>query len=490
VEMLRERGVDDIVVNAHHFHGQIEEWVGGEAFYLANSDVVMENVPDVGKAYEKAASDEVIGCALVSEEGPRTVEVEPISGYITNWRSDEAGMEGTFTFCGLTVVGAKILDYIERGKASSIVTAFEKAMMEGHFIKTVRGEDLLWEDAGRIEKYIELNQDGEENAFEFIPQLAAVGAKKVKFIGARGSERVFFKSEKGIVVIYDDSKREENGLYAEQARWLRAKGVKVPEVIEERAEIKTLLISNGGSEHRMTLEEYVKVVEALERFNRLGAEKDLPRMMGQFDREMWKWERELFEEHCLRGMFGREMPKEVREELEKVAEALEAEPKGLVHRDFQSTNVLWKGGELTFIDFQGMRKGPAVYDLASLVYDPYAEFTEGERRALVALYAKKAGREEIVKVLPLAAVQRLTQCLGAYGRLRSVGQPQFMKYVLPALENLLDAADRAGLDAVGALAEDLIAAWNHAHEHGEGCKCGHHHEHGEGCKCGHHHENG
>ncbi|MBR4894046.1 MAG: hypothetical protein IKZ36_02475, partial [Kiritimatiellae bacterium] len=56
-----------------------------------------------------------------------------------------------------------------------------------------------------------------------------------------------------------------------------------------------------------------------------------------------------------------------------------------------------------------------------------------------------------------AAVQRLVQALGAYGRLASVGQRQFLKYIVPALRNLLAAADEAGLEAVGALAEDLIS---------------------------------
>ena len=83
-----------------------------------------------------------------------------------------------------------------------------------------------------------------------------------------------------------------------------------------------------------------------------------------------------------------------------------------------------------------------------------------------------------MKVLPFAAVQRLSQCLGAYGRLASVSQPQFGKHVLPALENLLDAADKAGLDATGALAEDLIARCSREGSrpaHGDGCSCCHCH---------------
>jgi len=229
------------------------------------------------------------------------------------------------------------------------------------------------------------------------------------------------------------------------------------------------------------------------KFNALGTADDLPELEPPFGAALYQWERDLFAEHCLGARFHAEMPAKAREELENVAALLEREPKALVHRDFQSTNVLWKNGQLSFIDFQGMRLGPAAYDLASFVYNPYVKFTEGERRALVKLYAneveKTGGGGErgagIVKITPYAAVQRLVQCLGAYGRLASVGQPQFGKWVLPALENLLSAADEAGLDAVGALAEDLIAKERKLHEHAHHeCHCGHHHEPGHVCHCG------
>lgn len=207
----------------------------------------------------------------------------------------------------------------------------------------------------------------------------------------------------------------------------------------------------------MTLEEYAQVVKELVKFNSLGTAGDLPEMENPFTHVVWKWERDLFAEHCLGSRFGMQLPAAVESELKSVAEKLDKEPIALVHRDFQSTNILWKNGKLSIIDFQGMRLGPAVYDLASLLYDPYVELSEKSREALAALYAVESNRPEIASILPFAAVQRLVQCLGAYGRLASVGQKQFFRHFLPALSHLLSAADDAGLDATGALAEDLIA---------------------------------
>ena len=523
VAMLRSWGVDDIAFNTHCLHEQVKawadgyrrgaaaagdkvkikvsyepeilgtggvlnplrEWIGDEPFYLVNGDIVVENAPNPIDKIRNFDNNTVIGVALVSESGPRTIEVEPESGFVTNWRSQDAGCDGTYTYCGITALKPEILKFVKPDGFSSIVSAYEDAMMHGKFVKAVKSREMLWTDAGTIPSYIDLNRDGDDNAFTDIPQvkaaLEATGSRpdsSVEFIGARGSERVFFRCDKGVIILYDDGNRDENGLYAGHARFLRSRGVPVPEVLADMPGIKTLVLEDAGGEKKMSIDDYAKVVEELVRFNALGGDPELDglNLLPGFDDETWAWERGLFRKYCLGSRFRREMPKDVETELEKVAGILENEPKALVHRDFQSTNVLWKNGKPRFIDFQGMRLGPAAYDLASLVYDPYVAFTDDGRKALVALYAKKCGRAEIEKVLPVAAVQRLVQCLGAYGRLASVGQPQFCKWVQPALQNLLSAADEAGLDAVGTLAEDLIAEetrLSHAHK---GCSCGHVHE--------------
>ena len=514
VALLRGWGTEDIVVNCHYLHEQVEawcaangcrasyepeilgtggvlnplrEWIGKDDFYLVNGDIVVEGLdgnPLVGKMRDAGAP--TIGRCLMSEEGPRTIEADP-NGVVTCWESPDSGYPGTFTYCGVALLKADILDYVEPTGFSSIVQAYERAAAEGLFVQGVAPEGMLWTDAGTIDRYIALNEAEGENAFADLPQLKAVGAKEVKFVGARGSNRCFFEADGRIAIVYDDESRAENARYAGHARWLKERGVRGPEIFADLPELKTLVMEHGGEERKkIPLEGYVKVVEALARFNALDASAlDLE---PPFDAALWEWERELFKEHCLGTRFMMECPGEAEAELRNVAKLLEHEPPALVHRDFQSTNILWKDGEPCLIDFQGMRIGPAVYDLASLIYDPYVKLSSGERRGLAKLYARRCGRDAIVKIVPYAAVQRLVQCLGAYGRLASVGQAQFGRHVLPALENLLAAADEAGLDAVGGLAEDLIAkemAFRRGHHHhhhdndGHACSCGHCHGHDE-----------
>jgi len=296
VALLRENGVDDIVVNCHYLHEQIEawcaangcracyepeilgtggvfnplrDWIGDDPFYLVNGDIVIEGLDDL-RGLGCLGDDEVIGNCLITEDGARTIEVEPESGYVTNWRSDDAGCPGTFTYCGFAALKSEILKYVKPTGYSSVVAAYEKAMMDGKFLKVVRPKGLLWTDAGTIANYIDLNRDGKDNAFCDLPQMKAVGAREVEFLSARGSDRVFFKTEAGLAIVYDDASRGENAKYAGHAAWLKEMGVPVPAVISDCPDMKTTVFEWAGSERKATFEDSVKVIETLEKFARLG----------------------------------------------------------------------------------------------------------------------------------------------------------------------------------------------------------------------------
>jgi aminoglycoside/choline kinase family phosphotransferase len=99
-----------------------------------------------------------------------------------------------------------------------------------------------------------------------------------------------------------------------------------------------------------------------------------------------------------------------------------------------------------FIDFQGMRLGPAVYDLASLLVDPYVGLDEGSQQNLFQYYAARRGwGGAMERLFWLAAVERLCQALGAFGRLsRLPGGAPFRRHIPSALHLLHRAATKAG----------------------------------------------
>ena len=111
--------------------------------------------------------------------------------------------------------------------------------------------------------------------------------------------------------------------------------------------------------------------------------KDLP---AQFDAALYLWEQHYFFEQCLGRHFG--VAEETLRELmalpalHAIAERLASFPRVLVHRDFQSQNIIVREEEAYLIDFQGMRPGLAEYDFASLLYDPYVSLTKTERGEL------------------------------------------------------------------------------------------------------------
>jgi aminoglycoside/choline kinase family phosphotransferase len=137
-----------------------------------------------------------------------------------------------------------------------------------------------------------------------------------------------------------------------------------------------------------------------------------------------------------------------------------AEPRGLVHRDFQSRNlVLDARGRPGLVDFQGARLGPAQYDLAALVHDPYVDLPWALRRSLVERYLELRREEPgfdaeaFAAGWPWVAASRLMQALGAYAFLvRRRGKGRFAAYAAPALAALRRLAAEPPLSGLAAWA--------------------------------------
>ena len=146
-----------------------------------------------------------------------------------------------------------------------------------------------------------------------------------------------------------------------------------------------------------------------------------------------------------------------RAELENLIPVLLAAPRVLLHRDLQSSNILLHDGKPFLIDFQGMRFGAPAYDLASLLCDPYARLPQPLRTNLLARYAADAPHgEAAVATFWAAAVERLVQALGAYGRLGAMRDTRrFLRYIPPAVAELRAAAAKVtGMPCLEAVLAD------------------------------------
>ncbi len=123
---------------------------------------------------------------------------------------------------------------------------------------------------------------------------------------------------------------------------------------------------------------------------------------------------------------------------------------GFLYRDFQARNVMMDAeGNPFFIDFQGGRKGPYYYDVASFIWQASAKYPYKVRRELVyeyynALkqYTDVPAPHAFVERLSLFVLFRLLQVLGAYGfRGYFERKAHFIESIPPAMQNLRELLD-------------------------------------------------
>ena len=134
----------------------------------------------------------------------------------------------------------------------------------------------------------------------------------------------------------------------------------------------------------------------------------------------------------------------LQEDFDRLKADLLAEPSDtFLYRDFNARNVMVKEGEPWFIDFQGGRRGPVYYDVASFVWQAKAAYPAALREKLVRAYmdALKAympvDEKHFRERLRLFVLFRQLQVLGCYGFRGLWEKKQYFADSIPfALQNL------------------------------------------------------
>lgn len=287
--------------------------------------------------------------------------------------------------------------------------------------------------------------------------------------GKGGSDRSYFRvvatGHPSVILMRYGDMYQENDLYVAAASFLRENGVRAPVIHGHDQAHRLILMEDLGDADLYSLRDepwearrplYEKTLSLIAKMHAFSPERlpvSLPLMAG-YDEKLYRWERDYFRENLVRNVCRIETtPSEDRHleaELARLASRLMQTKTVLIHRDFQSQNVMITNEMPALIDFQGMRAGCLFYDLGSLLYDPYVEFPPEGRDALLRYYydgSRSAFSWDAFRSLFLqASAQRLMQALGAYGFLGlKRNKPHFLRHIPRALQNLAEASEESGL---------------------------------------------
>ncbi len=234
---------------------------------------------------------------------------------------------------------------------------------------------------------------------------------------------------------------------------LEGAGVPVPKVLAILPDQNIALLEDLGDTalyHLATKESSKEKLlphyeEVLSHLLRMQSSPELASIKRVFDFQDLRWETNYFYEKFVLGYCKTEAANEKKlfEEFDRLATKLDKIPRVGMHRDFQSQNIMVNSKGITFLDFQGARRGLPHYDLVSLLRDPYVQLPDEMEESLKDFYLKRARSEpwlqekSFQETFTLAGIQRHSQALGAFAYLSmELKKSHFESHIPACLEYL------------------------------------------------------
>ncbi len=301
-------------------------------------------------------------------------------------------------------------------------------------------------------------------------------AFKISSLVEQGSDRGFFRlTGEGCisrVLMHSSEIDEDFERYIEIGRFLSAQGLPTPEIyeidskefcvlMEDLGNMTLYKLTKGNMSYERFEDLYLKTVDSLVEFQVKATEalKVSDMKIREFSLDYLRWETEYFKKNFLENYCGIQ-EKETAAldcEFDKLAQCVYGHPKILMHRDFQSQNILIQDGNVRLVDFQGARIGPMAYDIMSLSRDPYVKIPEELKNKLTARYFSRfeeLGDFDIVQfdgspdkisrefLTTTAGLQRNMQALGAYAFLSlKKGKKDYLQFIPQGFEYLLQGLE-------------------------------------------------
>jgi aminoglycoside/choline kinase family phosphotransferase/dTDP-glucose pyrophosphorylase len=494
-------GCKAVIINTHHRHAQIEAFIAQQTypipiqtryepdilgtggaiknvadfwnhrpFMVINADIVttidFKQVYDFHRQHSHPAT-------LVLADDPEFNSVAcDADGFVTDFHhlSDAAvrPSDAALTFTGIQVLDPEILDFISVEAPSSSIEAYARMMAKGKKIKAYISENSYWKDIGNAERYkLAVFETMAPEVFRQVFPNIQVGPIYREHLKGDGSDRQWYRlnmDRKSMILVDHGIKKtdrvDQADAFVNIGRHLFDRDLPVPQIydgdtfagyafLEDLGNLDLQTTVQQTDNYEKIIGMYRSVIQLLIKFSALGAER--------FD-AAWTYQTSsysktlILEKECryfvdafLNAYLGLEIIYEdFKKEFDFIADkALEHALPGLMHRDFQSRNIMIKNDKFYFIDFQASRMGPIQYDLAALLIDPYVQLPQDIQTRLLGYCVEKLqadmnlNADNFRRCYRYCRLTRNLQILGAFGYLSRVKKKaHFEKYIPAAIRTL------------------------------------------------------
>lgn len=436
----------------------------------------------LAEAYAHHTTNGAEATLVVREKGPNTNVRITDDGFVTDLRDRLGKSDAAYQYTGICFITRAFAAGVPPASVSLVEHFLTRVQATPGSVQGYLDPSAHWHDLGTVAEYQQVKAEIEKPVRGAITTADAAARFGYTLTAGDapikgGSGRRFHRAAKpdgstAMLCIYDDARPENLG-YGRIGHALFAAGINVPQVLAEDTDAGVLVMEDLGDTDLCSLAQqptfpWPAVASALEQLghlHRLGAEAvqtaGVP-LMEPFGDKLYTWERQYFTDNVLAG---RKLDRDLQHEMATLAKELSGRPQVLVHRDFQSQNLLVREGQAWMIDFQGARLGCQFYDYASLAFDPYLTCKDMDLwRIEIEDHARevadwKGSLDEFSHLLHIAATQRLLQACGAYAFLgRKQGRADFLAHLPQGLRNLTIAASLCGKRRIARMAEELAGA--------------------------------
>ena len=248
------------------------------------------------------------------------------------------------------------------------------------------------------------------------------------------SKRKYYRAEeenKSLIIMDSSLEKRNFNNFLKYTKLFKNNNIKVPNIISEDSDKKILIIEDLGNNliyDKTNKNNLLKIYKSAIK-NILNIQKIKNKNISFYKKEKYFSESSLFIEWVIKKFINLNISKSDENKLTKslnfLVNSINNKSNKLVHRDYHSKNIFFKGNKITIIDYQDSLYGSPIYDLVSLLNDCYRDIDHKQKNILINYFLSEFNqdnkfnfsKDEFMYNFNLISAQRHMKASGIFCRL-------------------------------------------------------------------------